>query len=509
MPPAHNAARPIHASFFRLQKIVICGRLGRDLLTTNCDPGDTFAKRPCFSLFMLQANAGMQTDMSEHAGTIRHRRPIRYRQITVDEDNVLDAEKATFDRIKISLPYLRISPSTPSKIFFDSIKTLVQRSRYRISLVRRGSSIIIAMQPKYWHFDLKIRLGLTDGTWIGSGTLEVNAIRLFASICRKRDVYDYPNVLAADLVMDSSVGLSHSLDGKDNYIAKEHLGWANSISWPKFVQRYCQAIVDIFLGIFTEADTSDKLLELPPFYDWVWREVEVCYEFYDDDAASRVAVLSKIMRSLANEHKETSFENRKIGWIQDSDKNRDMLSTRVKLTKFIELAVYAKLENRLRTEIRYKSNVFKSVKLATTAFRNSPTIIEDVLGVVTIDAAHRANKALTKYRTKLQAAPVGLTAFSLALSHAATACAGRPDLLRHLISQLIMHQGIASSKSPSIQRVLDALFKEGVLAKPKLTLRDPKARYVLTEGYYGTFAALGQTDFATALLASDTLKPKE
>ena len=405
----------------------------------------------------------------------------------------LNARNAMLDRMKLSLPMVTASSSVSPGHLVDELKQRARGSRWPpIKFSSAGAKVSIDFEPKNWLFDLSIKLRFGDGRWSGAGSLELNGMRLFGYLSARRDPLDDRNIYPTDLVRPEGQRVHPgTLDGKDNFIASTYMPDALARGWPDFCQRYVEAIVEVFDDVFNSSAGPQKihspLLVFPSFGEWVWREVEVCHEYGEDDAVSIAEKFKELTLILGTDHRNSSYFNRS-GLLQKENKSSNLYTSSTNLTKNIDLVCYAKAVDRFRVEVRYRPSILKSCRLSRSELPTTSRVVSTVLAALCEDGTRRMNKAVRDCLARMEGCSPNMRSISVVLALVAGACGNDSTLIQRFVSAFIQGQGIAPF--PGSEEAIDALIAASVLVRSKMKLRSPQPQYVLDERFRSSFGTL-------------------
>lgn len=443
--------------------------------------------------------------MSRQATLPPARERNRYGIRPFNPENAAAANDALFDRVVLKVQG-RVTPMWPdavaefaSGVGTNSASPLFERVRgwkdRRVSKLRTGTTIS------------KAKLVVWDHGTFGSIDLEltVNPMRTLGHLL---DRYSYEQI--ADLTPTeffekrrSPRAKSLTLDGNDNMVA-DFLAFSGTVHTAR-VQRVAEYLRSFeahliarimeglcppelgydlqLLGGNAVAENDHARVEL----EWSSLKVsqcEVCWEWHDPDALSKVHALADTAVTSARSTEVNFFDRPTV------ERTLGALAVRLPLPGDVVIVIYAKAQDRLRVEVRYPTGLAKTVgdRLPT-----GTRMLKDWLDVTSNHAAQRVPWESLHALLTVPSQP-DLDALADLLAAVADATDRAKSKRQGLLRQLLRHGAVTgtSRDGPAPYQVLKKLADRGVVEHMRLARRDAEEgrRYRLADRYAGLIERL-------------------
>ena len=157
------------------------------------------------------------------------------------------------------------------------------------------------------------------------------------------------------------------------------------------------------------------------------------------------------------------------------------------------MGVYAKAHDRLRVEVRHRTNPRRTYGARATneEYPNrTPEQLVSFLEFVGQQAHERASVFFDALRGRVRAAPPTITRLVDLLDNISQACRGDRDLTHRMLALLVAGGRIVRTEDPQLRGAVDALVRSGVLTRTRSTRRSTPGIYMMAPSYSGTLRAL-------------------
>ncbi|MDR3463680.1 MAG: hypothetical protein P4L76_15330 [Beijerinckiaceae bacterium] len=396
----------------------------------------------------------------------------------------LTAQQCWIDRVKFSIPSLIVSPTSQDDLFPGLKRRALERNgSFRVA--RRGAQIIIEFRND-WQFGLKLYLSFVDGTWKASGSLDLNAMRLFgASGGEGLSVVD-PTFLRKE-----PPTVFTTLDNNDNFVPDEHLRLATVCKWPAYFASYVDAVCSVVANELShEFGRGSCFISLGTPGLWSLSAAELCFEFYVENAIEKMATIASASRALASDFAETEYALSYSTVVTHGHREWAPFVQFGAGSKLVDEAVYAKAFDRLRLEIRYKRHPTRAIRINKSAIAGEDDYLVQLFTALSENATARANRFLKAYRRSVSGTEANLVPLVTALYQISRTMTGRLQDTNKILTQLIQHGGISHSTDPDVQSAITELVRNNVLMPSDLSLRPNRRRYILKPRYSHVFEVL-------------------
>lgn len=388
----------------------------------------------------------------------------------------LSPSLARYDKMEVSIDLGRLGFEKEDRIF-KAFKRIGQKSL----LLRQDGS---QKSPK-----LITRARNAGEDWLYSATIKLswsNRLRVYLKINPQRFfVHNPPDRIengrprggSKDRLWLNRYGPAEiqarkqTLDGQDNFICSQRLVEAQELDWPEYILDYINLIRQSLEAEIHKCAPRGFLLANGAIQEWTIQSAEIGWEFHANNALLVAEDFGRHASSYFQKHRrimhmnEIAREHAATYYIFRADK-RD-----------IEVAVYAKTEDRLRIECRFKGNP----KTLYTEFDNEmfPRTILGGLGDMLWELRRKAAKEINPLKLAYKNYGGGGMLSRLetvqtlaALSHVTS---GNQIITSHILKHLLTTGRVCERyNDPKYNQLLEDLKTRGLLKSMRKRPRLPR-----------------------------------
>lgn len=403
------------------------------------------------------------------------------------------------DRLQFAIGRVSIAPGGSSDDLFAYLQDVRAEESDLFTVERPGNnprSLRIEFKSRRWLFGLRLNLRMDRGRWVGAGTLDLNATRMFAGLAANRAPDDDDlTVETSDLMrlLPDFDPARATLDGGDNFVPDQCLARAINLNWPRHVQNYVNAVHTVVTEFlrparnFHRSDTDEWLLRLPPPQDWSLKQIEIYCEVADPNALLRVNEVSANASALTSAFVERLFGSPPA---VSNEQRSNMASLSFHLgAENVNLTIYAKSHDRVRVEVRYNKHPLKTCSLKRSDYSGTQGVSR-LVNDLRLNAHRRLSAFFRAYGPRARAVAPSMASLTSLLSFSAIACGNDPVLLSRVLALLTLRGGLSHDGHEAMPRVIEALLGSHVLQANRAALRARREDYVLAPEYARTMIHL-------------------